>query len=182
LTDLLALESDGLVRLDRSRFERERDEIRRTILERGYDATIGSFVGAFGYPYLDAALLLMPRYHFIDADDPRMVSTYDRIVERLGEGPLIRRYEDGADGMEGREGSFLICSFWAVDYLARAGRIAEAKDRMEQILELRNELGLLSEEIDLSNGTFLGNFPQAFSHSGLINAAVAIWQAEASLC
>jgi GH15 family glucan-1,4-alpha-glucosidase len=182
LNDLLALAEDGLVRVDRRRFERERGEIRRTVMEHAYDSVLGSFVGAFGHRYLDAALLLMPRYHFIEADDPRMVSTFDRIVQRLGDGPVIRRYDGGADGMEGHEGSFLICSLWAVDYLARAGRIGEAKGRMARILELRNALGLLSEEIDVTDGTFLGNFPQAFSHSGLINAAVAIWQAERSLC
>ena len=182
LNDLLALSDEGLVKVDRARFERERDEIRRTVMENGYDGALGSFVGAFGERYVDATALLMPRYGFIAADDPKMVSTYDRIADRLGRGPLIRRYEDGADGMEGQEGSFVICSFWAVDYLARAGRIGEAKDRMARILDLGSELGLFSEEIDLSDGTFLGNFPQAFSHSGLINAAVAIWQAEGGGC
>ena len=182
LNDLLALAEAGLVRVDRARFERERDDIRRAVMTHGYDRELGSFVGSFGGRYVDAAVLLMPRYHFVEADDPMMVSTYERIVERLGDGPLIRRYEHGADGMEGHEGSFVICSFWAVDYLARAGRIGDAKERMQRILDLRNDLGLLSEEIDLAGGTFLGNFPQAFSHSGLINAAVAIWQAEGSLC
>jgi GH15 family glucan-1,4-alpha-glucosidase len=179
LNDILALQSQGLVKADRARLEAERDAIGRAVMEHGFHTALGSFVGAFGSSHVDSALLLMPRYHFIDADDPKMTGTYERIVDRLGDGPLIRRYEAGVDGMEGSEGSFVICSLWAVDYLARAGRIAEARDRMERILALQSELGLFSEEIDLSDGSFLGNFPQAFSHSGLINAAVAIRQAEA---
>ena len=182
LNDLLALADEGLVKVDRARFERERDEIRRTVIEHGYDDQLGSFIGAFGQDYLDAAVLLMPRYRFIEANDPKMVSTYQRIVDRLGDGPLIRRYEKGADGMQGEESSFVVCSLWAVDYLARAGRIGEARERMERILEMQSELGLLSEEIETADGTFLGNFPQAFSHSGLINAAIAIWQAEGGQC
>jgi GH15 family glucan-1,4-alpha-glucosidase len=182
LNDLISLADEDLVKVDRRRFERERDEIRRTVMEHGFDRALGSFVGAFGRQYMDAALLLMPRYGFIAADDPKMASTFERIADRLGDGPLIRRYEEGADAMEGEEASFVVCSLWAVDCLARAGRIAEAKDRMQRILDMQSELGLYAEEIDTADGTFLGNFPQAFSHSGLINAAIAIRQAEGGRC
>lgn len=180
LDDLLSLDEKCVVKVDRDRLEAERDEIQRDICDHGFKQDLNSFVGDFDASYTDATLLLMPRMGFIDAKDPRMVGTYERIRERLSDGPLIHRYESGTDGMSGQEGAFVICSFWAVGYLAQAGRIEEAKERMEQLLSFRNELGLLSEEIAPADGTFLGNFPQAFSHSGMINAALAIAAAEES--
>jgi GH15 family glucan-1,4-alpha-glucosidase len=103
-----------------------------------------------------------------------MVSTYDRIVEQLVRGDLIYRYEHGYDGMKSREGTFGICAFWRVDYLARRGRVDEAEHLFERLLGRASDLGLFAEEIDPDTGAALGNFPQAFTHIGLINAAIAI--------
>ncbi|SMF76101.1 Glucoamylase (glucan-1,4-alpha-glucosidase), GH15 family [Tistlia consotensis] len=178
LDQLLALDDQGVLAVPRARFEAEREKLRETIFEQGYDRALGSFLGAFGESFLDATLLLLPRTGLIEADDPRMAGTYERIQERLGAGPLLHRYDAGTDGQEGQEGAFAICSFWAVEYLARAGRLDEARERMAAILQYRNDLGLLSEEIDADGGELLGNFPQGFSHSGLINAALAIAEAE----
>jgi GH15 family glucan-1,4-alpha-glucosidase len=107
-----------------------------------------------------------------------MCSTWDRVQERLGRGPLIRRYEQEADLLPGREAAFVACAFWAVEYLARAGRLIEANERFEALLGYANDLGLYSEEVSPGNGELLGNFPQAFSHSGLVNAALAIAECE----
>ena len=109
-----------------------------------------------------------------EVSDPRIVSTYDRIVEQLVRGDLIYRYEHGYDGMESREGTFVICAFWRVDYLARRGKIDEAEHLFERLLGRASDLGLFAEEIDPDTGAALGNFPQAFTHIGLINAAIAI--------
>jgi GH15 family glucan-1,4-alpha-glucosidase len=106
--------------------------------------------------------------------DPRMVSTYDRIAERLVSGDLVYRYEHGYDGMESREGTFAICAFWRADFLARRGKIDEAEHLFERLLGRASDLGLFAEEIDPDTGAALGNFPQAFTHIGLINAAIAI--------
>jgi GH15 family glucan-1,4-alpha-glucosidase len=103
-----------------------------------------------------------------------MASSYDRIVEQLTRGALIYRYEHGYDGMKGREGTFGICAFWRVDYLARRGRVDEAEHLFERLLGRASDLGLFAEEIDPDTGAALGNFPQAFTHIGLINAAIAI--------
>jgi GH15 family glucan-1,4-alpha-glucosidase len=106
-----------------------------------------------------------------------MCATYDAIVRRLDEKGFIRRY-DRDDGFASREGAFVICSFWAVEYLARRGDTQEARERMGHILSFANDVGLFAEEIDPETGAFLGNFPQAFSHTGLISAALAIHEAE----
>lgn len=178
LSDLLKLDSAGFLSVPRESFERECGKIRKSILEEHYDRELGSFVGAKGESYMDATLLLLPICGFIEPDDPRMEGTWRRIEERLQEGCLIRRYEGGTDEMSGREGTFAICGFWAVNYLARCGRVEEAKERMNALLAYTNDLGLLSEEIDAASGEMLGNFPQAFSHTGIINAALAIERAE----
>lgn len=153
-----------------------RDEIKDEILDRGIDGKTGGFGGAYDRSGLDASALMMPLVRFISADDPRMVATVEAIETDLGHDGLIRRYLTD-DGLPGGEGAFLICSYWLVDNLALAGRVGEAEALFERLNGYANELGLLPEEIDPTDGTHLGNYPQAFSHIGLIGAAINLARA-----
>jgi GH15 family glucan-1,4-alpha-glucosidase len=123
---------------------------------------------------------LLPSLRYIDAADPRMISTYERVRARLGRNGLLYRYEPGYDDLDSAEGAFGICGFWAVENLARRGNLREAERAFEHLLSFANDLGLFSEESDPQTGAALGNFPQAFTHVGLINAAVAIEKARHS--
>jgi GH15 family glucan-1,4-alpha-glucosidase len=135
-------------------------------------------VQAFDSDELDAAALLMPIYAFLPATDPRMRSTIEAIARDLTDGGLVLRYRNGdglnADGLVGEEGTFVICSFWLVSCLAMAGEIERAEALFAQLTGYANDLGLLAEEIDTAAGEQLGNFPQAFSHIGLIRAVADI--------
>lgn len=139
--------------------------------------THGRAHGCFGDTTPDAALLLAARYGFYDARHPVMVATEAVIAEQLVDGPLVRPYPRGWDGMPGREAAFGICCFWRVDYLARAGRVEEATRIFDELCGLANDVGLFAEEMDPATGAHLGNFPQAFTHVGLINAALALGEA-----
>ena len=150
-----------------------RDEIRREVLERGYNEELGAFVRSYGSTDLDASVLLLPLIGFIRADDPRMVSTVERIQKELTRDGLMHRYRT-EDGLDGDEGAFTICSFWLVDNLAFQGRMEEARELFDHLCALSNDVGLYSEEVDPVRGDFLGNFPQAFTHLSLINAAINI--------
>ncbi|MBC7441108.1 MAG: glycoside hydrolase family 15 protein [Ramlibacter sp.] len=155
--------------------------IRAAILTRGWNEEAGAYTQAFDSPDLDAAALMMPIVGFLPASDPRMVSTVDAIIHRLTDARgLVYRYktESGVDGITGNEGTFLLCTFWLAHVLADAGRTAEARTVFENAVSHVNDVGLLAEEIDSVTGEQLGNFPQAFSHVGLVNAAWAIQQAE----
>jgi GH15 family glucan-1,4-alpha-glucosidase len=176
LDRLLTLDGKGIIHLGQRRaaFKRERELIGQVIETQGFNAKLGSYASELGGDRLDAAVLQMVCLGYKEASDPRMVSTYDRIVEQLVHGDLIYRYEHGYDGMGSREGTFAICAFWRVDFLARRGKIDEAEHLFERLLGRANDLGLFAEEIDPDTGAALGNFPQAFTHIGLINAAVAI--------
>ncbi len=107
-----------------------------------------------------------------------MVATFERIEETLGQGAQVRRYRDGVDPLPGKEGAFVACGFWAAEYLARRGDTQAARDRVSRVLEAANDVGLMSEEIDCETGEALGNTPQGYSHTSLINAALAIKEAE----
>jgi GH15 family glucan-1,4-alpha-glucosidase len=161
-----------------------RDTIRTAILERGWSEKRQAFAQAFGADELDAAALLMPVYGFLPATDPRMRSTIEAIARDLTEDGLVLRYraQEGlnADGLQGEEGTFVICSFWLVCALAQAGEIERAEALFAQLAGYANDLGLLGEEIDTANGEQLGNFPQAYSHIGLITAAHEIDKARAA--
>lgn len=174
---LVELAKEGSLSVPVGDFSRARDDIRALIEEEGYDDELGSYTGAFGHRAADASLLLMPRYRYCHANDPRMKGTFAHLDSELGSGALMYRYRDGFDELEGDEHPFGICSFWSVDYLARAGRIEEATARFEQLLGYCNDVGLYGEEIDAGTGAAIGNFPQAFTHVGLINAAVSLAQA-----
>ncbi|MBL8661047.1 MAG: glycoside hydrolase family 15 protein [Rhodospirillales bacterium] len=169
----------GALSADPAPYVSERDAIRTAVMSQGWNAKRGAFTGAFGHDFLDASVLLMPRLGIIAADDPRMVATFTVIDEELGHGAQLRRYSKGVDGFQSTEGTFTACGFWAVDYLARRGDVEAAYRRMEALVSLTNDLLLLSEEIDPETGDFLGNFPQGFSHTGLVGAALALNQAVA---
>ena len=155
-----------------------RDTIKADILANGWSDKRKSFVQYYGGETLDASLLMMPIVGFLDADDPRIVSTVLRIRDELSEDGLILRYrtEYGHDGLEGEEGTFLVCSFWMVDALTLIGHHDEATEMFDRLLTLRNDLGLLAEEYHPGERRQLGNFPQAFSHIGLVNAASNLTQ------
>ncbi|MDT8322254.1 MAG: glycoside hydrolase family 15 protein [Xanthomonadales bacterium] len=171
---LLTLADEGKVKVSRLRFEQQRESIAEAIHSEGFDEEKGTFIGAFGRDYVEAGLLLMAIYGFVDSRDPRMVETCHRIDRELGVNGLIYRYEHGQDGLPGSEGAFVICSFWMVEHLAGMGEFEQAENRFGQLLSLANDVGLLAEEADPADGSALGNFPQAYSHVGLIRAAVSL--------
>jgi GH15 family glucan-1,4-alpha-glucosidase len=157
-----------------AKYEAARAEIATLIDDRGFNPDIKAFTGELDGHHVDASLLLISTVGFREANDPRVVSTLALISERLSRDGLLQRYESGTDGLAGKEGSFTICSFWAVEQLAQSGKVATAERQFDHLLSFGNDLGLFAEEIDPDTGVALGNFPQAFTHVGLINAAVAI--------
>ena len=173
----LALAERSLRRAPVRRWTAARDEIREAVLEHGYDAKRGTFVQAFGERPLDAAVLRLPVYGFLDWDDERMIGTVDAVREALEDDGLLRRY-DADDGMP-PEGAFTACTFWLAQALARQGRASEAQAAFDRALATANDLGLFSEEADPASGEALGNFPQAFTHLSHIEAALALRVEEA---
>jgi GH15 family glucan-1,4-alpha-glucosidase len=163
------------------RWESVRDEIRSAILDRGWSEEAQAFTQSFGSQELDASSLMMPIVGFIDGADPRMLATLrateDRLTDHHG---LVYRYR-GADGLEGEEGTFLLCTFWLAEAWALAGELERAREVFERAVACANDVGLLAEEVDPGSGSFLGNYPQAFSHIGLVNAAWAIGEAEGTV-
>jgi len=158
-----------------------REEIRTAILDRGWSEKAGAFTQSFGSNELDASNLMMPIVGFLPADDPRMLATIDATQERLTDDRgLVFRYR-AEDGLEGSEGTFLLCTFWLAQAQAMAGEVERARATFERAIAFANDVGLLAEEVDEATGELLGNFPQAFSHIGLINAAWAITEAERML-
>ncbi len=160
------------------RWDGTRRRIREAIETRGWSESAGAFTQSFGSRDLDASALLLPLAGFLPATDPKVRATIDAIDSRLTDDRgLVYRYRSH-DGLEGEEGTFLVCTFWLAQALAEAGEPDRARHKFEQALAYANDVGLLSEEVDPETGALLGNFPQAFSHIGLINAAWAISQAE----
>jgi alpha,alpha-trehalase len=160
------------------RWREGREQIRRAILARGWSERAGAFTQTFGGEALDASTLLIPIVGLLPGDDPKVRATVNAIAERLTDRRgLVYRYRVD-DGLEGKEGTFLLCTFWLAHALALGGEPARAREVFGRVAALANDLGLLSEEADGTTGELLGNFPQAFSHVGLVNAAWAIQQAE----
>jgi GH15 family glucan-1,4-alpha-glucosidase len=150
-------------------------EIHAEVCERGFDRDLNSFVQAYGSKQVDASLLLIPLVGFLPPEDPRIRGTLQAIEERLLiEDEFVLRYESehAADGLPAGEGAFLACSFWLVDNYILQGRHAEARKLFDRLLSRCNDVGLLAEEFDPLCGRMLGNFPQAYSHVGLINCAL----------
>ncbi len=158
-------------------WRRERQQIREAIVAEGYCESVGAYTQSFGSTTVDASALTMSLVGFLPATDPRSLSTVEQVRGQLGHHGLLYRYLND-DGLPGREGCFTLCSFWLVSNLAQAGRVEEAKDLFEHICGYANDLGLLAEEIDPDSGELLGNFPQGFTHLGLIRAALHIAEAE----
>jgi GH15 family glucan-1,4-alpha-glucosidase len=151
------------------------DEIHADVCERGFDPDLDSFVQTFGSKRLDASLLLIPLVGFLPPTDPRVKGTLRAIEEKLLVGrEFVLRYEpeNPGDGLPAGEGAFLVCSFWLVDNYILQGRYAEARELLDRLLSRCNDVGLLAEEFDPFAGRMLGNFPQAYSHVGLINCAL----------
>ncbi len=162
------------------RWAAEREAIRRQVLDQGVDRTRGVFTQSYGAAGLDASLLLLAQVGFVVADDPLFVATVEAIERDLMQDGFIRRYipEHADDGLAGDEGAFLACNFWFADALEMIGRRAEARAMFERLLAIRNDVGLLSEEYDAKGERLAGNFPQAFSHIGLVNTAANLSRAE----
>jgi alpha,alpha-trehalase len=159
------------------RWKGTREDIAAAILTQGWNEAAGAFTQSFGSEDLDASSLMMAMVGFLPADDPRVRATIDAIAERLTDDRgLVYRYL-AHDGLEGEEGTFLLCTFWLAEAQAFAGEIDRARETFERAIGYANDVGLLAEEVDAGTGELLGNFPQAFSHIGLINAAWAIHRA-----
>jgi GH15 family glucan-1,4-alpha-glucosidase len=177
----IRLADECMRRAPTRRWKQSRDKLRKTIERRGYDRKRGVFVQAFDRPDLDAALLLLPTVEFVAWDDERMLRTVAAVREELDAGDgLLFRYRR-RDGLPGREGAFLCCSFWLVECLARAGDLEEARALFDRTLGRTNDLGLFSEELDPRSGELLGNFPQALTHLAHVDAAVALAEVESGL-
>ena len=167
-------ELDGRVG-DVANWRAAREEIRDVVERDGVDPDSQSFVQYAGSQALDASNLMIPIVGFVSHADPRAKATADRIADELSADGFVYRYvTDGVDGLSGEEATFAICSFWLVECLARAGEPERARELFERLLGFCNDVGLLAEEIDPHSGELIGNFPQAFSHLGLIQAAIAL--------
>jgi GH15 family glucan-1,4-alpha-glucosidase len=157
------------------RWKQLRQEIHDEVCRECFDVALNSFVQSYGSRELDASTLLIPLVGFLPPDDPRVVGTVERIERDLTRDGFVDRYAGeqtaDVDGLPPGEGVFLPCSFWLVDCLALIGRDADATALFERLLGVRNDLGLLAEEYDPHAKRLLGNFPQAFSHVGLVNSA-----------
>ncbi|MEV0750467.1 glycoside hydrolase family 15 protein [Streptomyces sp. NBC_00184] len=177
------LEEDPSLSGDADRWRAMRDAVHREVCEKGYDPVRNTFTQSYGSRELDAATLLIARTGFLPPDDPRVIGTVDAVRDELGSDGLVRRYSTDStavDGLPGGEGAFLACSFWLADALRMTGRTDEATELFERLLALRNDVGLLAEEYDTAAMRQLGNFPQAFSHIGLVGTAVALAEGQAA--
>jgi GH15 family glucan-1,4-alpha-glucosidase len=177
----IRLADECMRRAPTRRWKQVRDELRETIERHGYDRKRGVFVQCYDRPELDASLLLLPTVEFVDWRDERMIRTTEAIREELGAGEgLLYRYRR-RDGLAGREGAFLCCSFWLAECLARQGDLDGARETFDRALGRANDLGLFSEEVDPRTGELLGNYPQGLTHLAHIDAAVAISEATAAV-
>jgi GH15 family glucan-1,4-alpha-glucosidase len=172
LDRLIRFHEEGVLEIDVERHRAERAAIRAEVEARGYNESLQSYVSVLDGDELDASLLVLPLYGYATADDLRMTSTVQRIRQQLGTGSLLRRYQTPDDDPRG---AFGICSFWGADCLARAGDLDAASTAFEELLLRANDVGLFAEQIDPASGAALGNFPQGFTHIGLINAALSIY-------
>jgi GH15 family glucan-1,4-alpha-glucosidase len=169
------LEREGPI----ERWRAVRDEIHAEVCERGYDEELGSFVQAYDAKRLDASLLTIPLFGFLPPDDPRVRGTLEAVRQELLVDGFVQRYRhdeevETVDGLPPGEGAFFLCSFWFVDNLILLGDLDEAEEMFERLLSLRNDLGLLAEEYEPTLERLVGNFPQAFSHIGLVNTALRL--------
>jgi GH15 family glucan-1,4-alpha-glucosidase len=174
LDRLLQLDADGHLQVPVAQFRATRDAIRQEVERRGFDPGIQSYVSELDGDRVDAVLLLLSRYGFVAPGARRMRGTARRIEAELGQNGLLRRYRGNGDGLPAGEGAFGVCAFWGVAVAAARGDVDEAVRTFERLLEFANDVGLYAEEIDPETGAALGNFPQAFTHVGLIDAALTL--------
>jgi GH15 family glucan-1,4-alpha-glucosidase len=174
LERLCGLHDHGHLRAPVARYRDEQEAIRTAIETRGYDEALGSYTATLDGHAVDASLLLLARYGYGDPTSARMAGTLERVTADLGTDGLLYRYRDTDDGLPGHEGAFGICSFWAVSQMAQAGEYDRSARAFEHMLLFANDVGLFAEEIDPKSGAALGNFPQAFTHVGLIDAALQL--------
>jgi GH15 family glucan-1,4-alpha-glucosidase len=158
------------------RWREIRDTVREEVLTRGFNADANTFTQHYDTNEVDASLLVLPLIGFVEGDDPRMLGTIEAVERDLMRDGLLLRYRtaSGVDGLSGDEHPFLACSFWLVSAYAAAGRRDDAHALFDQLVGLCNDVGLLSEEYDAANGRMVGNFPQAFSHLALVQAAFGL--------
>ncbi|MFJ6718169.1 glycoside hydrolase family 15 protein [Streptomyces sp. NPDC091259] len=171
------LEHDPSLPGDVERWRAMRDEVHADVCANAYDSERNTFTQYYGSRELDAATLLIPRVGFLPPDDPRVIGTVDAVRDELGASGFVRRYSTegpSVDGLPGDEGVFLACSFWLADALHLTDRSKEARELFERLLDVCNDVGLLAEEYDPVAGRQLGNFPQAFSHIGLVSTALLL--------
>lgn len=173
LDELIEMHENGALKVPLEPFREERQAIRDVVEQRAYNPALGSYVTAFGADDVDASLLLLPIYRYCAFDDERMLRTTELIHERLCDNGFIRRYRL-EDGFPSAEGAFAICTFWYIDCRARQGYLDDATRHFDNMLEHGNDVGLYGEEIDPETGMALGNFPQAYSHLALIDAALTL--------
>jgi GH15 family glucan-1,4-alpha-glucosidase len=161
------------------RYRALRDEIHHDVCSKGYDTERQTFTQSYGSKGLDAALLLVPQVGFLPPEDERVRGTLRAVMSELAEDGMVRRYsvDETDDGQTGEEGAFLACSFWLADALVMDGQRDAARERFEKLLSLRNDVGLLAEEYDVTAGRQLGNMPQAYSHVALVNTALNLTEA-----
>jgi len=157
---------------DIERWKRERDVIREAIMTKGWSERTKAFKQSFEDDHLDASNLMLPIIGFIDGKDPKMLSTLDATMEQLVVNGMVYRYIDAPEGLSGKEATFILCTFWLVSALVLAGRVEEARRIFDNMLSKASPLGLFAEEYDPESGEQIGNFPQAFSHLGVIHAAI----------
>ncbi len=165
------------------RWRELRDLVREEVLTKGFDTERNTFTQHYDTDEVDASLLVLSDVGFLEGDDPRMLGTIEAVEADLMRGGLLLRYrtQSGVDGLSGDEHPFLACSFWLVEAYALAGRVDDAHALMRRLLELRNDVGLLSEEYDVGQRRFVGNFPQAFSHLTLVGAANRLQRADGKI-
>ena len=159
------------------RWRQVRAEIHDEVCEQGFNVELNSFTQSYGSRRLDASLLVIPLVGFLPADDPRVIGTVDAVQRELGRDGFVYRYSHdeearGVDGLPPGEGAFLPCTFWLAENLALQGRLDEAEEIFQGLLDLRSDLGLLAEQWDPDARRQLGNFPQAFTHVALVNTAI----------
>jgi GH15 family glucan-1,4-alpha-glucosidase len=155
------------------RWRQIRADIHAEVCAKGLSERLGCFTQFYGSDLLDASLLMIPQVGFLPAEDPRVRATVEAVQRHLSHDGFVYRYQtrEQVDALPPHEATFLLCSFWLVDNLALLGRREEAAEMFERLLAVRNDLGLLAEEYDPSSKRLLGNYPQAFSHVGLVNSA-----------
>jgi GH15 family glucan-1,4-alpha-glucosidase len=176
LDRILRLQASTGLDVDAARVRQERDAIWSDIEAHGRSSETGGYVGHYGAAHPDASLLLLPRFGYAQANDTAMIATVRHIRSTLTHQGLLYRYPpgEGYDGVSGHEQLFVICSFWLVDCLSRQGQHEQAKDLFDKLLSLRTPAALYAEELDSDTLRPVGNLPQAFSHVGLITAALAL--------